>query len=255
MRPLVNAVTKIARQSASLLVRSYDQLPGVIEQSQQAEVGARLREQLFEEMCELIKEAQSDRIVQLVEKPIDSALPVVWVVDPVVGIENFLHQNPDFLVAISIYEQGKPVVAVVYDALRHDVYTVAAGQGAQLNGRKLTISPHAKLEGASLATCIPTQSPECTAQWVASLPAMADVAQSVSTSTLPLLTMCRVAASQMDAFYAVSLSPSMLHFGLFFLKEARALLTDFNGAEVFEQGGSLVAANPKLLRALLSVVR
>ncbi|MCP4992007.1 MAG: inositol monophosphatase, partial [Colwellia sp.] len=43
--------------------------------------------------------------------------------------------------------------------------------------------------------------------------------------------------------------------GELLLKESGALMTDFNGGNDYMKSGNVVAANPKLLKEMLTVVR
>lgn len=58
----------------------------------------------------------------------------VWMVDPLDGTKDFVSGRDCFSVMIGLYEQGKPVIGVVYVPVRDVLYYAEAGQGAFVVG-------------------------------------------------------------------------------------------------------------------------
>jgi myo-inositol-1(or 4)-monophosphatase len=54
----------------------------------------------------------------------------VWVIDPIDGTNNFIAGLGAFCVCIGLMEAGRPVLGVVYDVCRDEMYCAARGQGA-----------------------------------------------------------------------------------------------------------------------------
>ena len=63
-----------------------------------------------------------------------------WVVDPLDGTTNFAHGLPTFAVSIGLEEAGVPVVGVVYDPMRDELFSARQGGGATLNGQPIRVS-------------------------------------------------------------------------------------------------------------------
>ena len=57
-----------------------------------------------------------------------------WIVDPLDGTVNFLHGIPQVSVAVSLYEDGRPLIGVVIDPLREEEFIASTGGGTRLNG-------------------------------------------------------------------------------------------------------------------------
>ncbi len=76
---------------------------------------------------------------------------VVWCVDPLDGTTNFSRGLPLFGVSIAALKHGVPVVGLVLDALRDEVFAAARGFGATLNGVPLHTSGVTRLEEALVA--------------------------------------------------------------------------------------------------------
>ncbi len=57
-----------------------------------------------------------------------------WLVDPLDGTTNYLHQLPSYAVSIALVVDQKVVVGIVIDPLLHQSFCAVDGGGAWLNG-------------------------------------------------------------------------------------------------------------------------
>lgn len=64
-----------------------------------------------------------------------------WVLDPVDGTTNFANHIPFFSVSLALLIDGKPVLGLVYDPARDELFSARAGLGAELNHQPLTSRP------------------------------------------------------------------------------------------------------------------
>lgn len=63
----------------------------------------------------------------------------VWVIDPIDGTNNFVAGIGIFAVCIGLMERGMPVLGVVYDVTRDEMYSAGRGLGAWRDGRRLEV--------------------------------------------------------------------------------------------------------------------
>jgi len=90
----------------------------------------------------------------------------VWVVDPIDGTKAFLAGTPHFCQAVALVEDGKPVLAALFNPAVDEFYEAMAGQGAKLNGRPIQVSDRSELEGCSMAAFEPMfRNPRWTEPW------------------------------------------------------------------------------------------
>jgi myo-inositol-1(or 4)-monophosphatase len=73
-----------------------------------------------------------------------------FILDPIDGTRDFLRGGKDWTVAISIIEEGTPILAVIANPARDETYEARAGRGAYLNGRRIFASKASHLEGARI---------------------------------------------------------------------------------------------------------
>jgi myo-inositol-1(or 4)-monophosphatase len=69
----------------------------------------------------------------------------VWIVDPLDGTVNYANGLPIFCVSIGLVVDGVPVVGVVFDPTRDDMFAATADGAATLNGRPIHASEKEKL--------------------------------------------------------------------------------------------------------------
>jgi len=67
--------------------------------------------------------------------PSNFASTPTWIVDPLDGTTNYVHDCPMYCVSIGLMVEGELVVGVVFDPVRQEMFHAAAGQGAWLETR------------------------------------------------------------------------------------------------------------------------
>ena len=78
---------------------------------------------------------------------------VQWVVDPLDGTTNFLFGIPQFAVSIAAEIDGRPVVGVVIDPSRRELWAAVTGHGSFRNGARCSVPDgRSTLETALCAT-------------------------------------------------------------------------------------------------------
>jgi len=62
---------------------------------------------------------------------------IVWIVDPIDGTMNFVHQKRNFAISIGIYQDGVGEIGIIYDVMADVLYSAQKGEGAYKNDVKL----------------------------------------------------------------------------------------------------------------------
>jgi myo-inositol-1(or 4)-monophosphatase len=81
-----------------------------------------------------------------------------WIVDPVDGSMNFARQIPFCCVSIALWRGMTPVLGVIHDLSRDEVFSGTVGDGAWLNGHPIRVSDVADRSRAILCSGLPTAS-------------------------------------------------------------------------------------------------
>lgn len=78
-----------------------------------------------------------------------------WIVDPLDGSLNFSREIPMYCISIGLWKGMEPILGVVYDFNRIEIFTGIVGSGAWLNGKLVRISRVTKKSKAVLCTGFP----------------------------------------------------------------------------------------------------
>ena len=98
----------------------------------------------------------------------------LWCLDPLDGTTNFAAGVPFFGVSLALLVGGEARAGVIYDPIRDEVFSASKGQGAWLNGERLTPAARAA-EPASVRGRGRFQAPDCPAGSTAGLQAAVSV--------------------------------------------------------------------------------
>ena len=172
----------------------------------------------------------------------------LFVVDPLDGTVSFIKKRDDFTVSLAIATDGVPVVGVVYNPSRDEMYAAVRGQGATLNGAAINVSDVAAIEGSRMiAARDMMENPLWPEKW----PAMEIIKIGSIAYRLAL-----VAAGQADATMALtSKSDWDIAAGEVIAREAGAVVTSHDGATFLYNRPStdqisLLASTPGIYDAL-----
>jgi len=74
----------------------------------------------------------------------------VWVVDPLDGTKEFIKRIPEFCVCVALVDAGSPIVGVIYNPVREELFAAERGRGTTLNGQPVRVSDTAELGAARM---------------------------------------------------------------------------------------------------------
>ena len=74
----------------------------------------------------------------------------VWIVDPLDGTKEFIEGVPHFSVSIALVKNGEPVVGVIYNPAKNEMFSCQKGKGMYYNGSKMKISSNKSLVESSI---------------------------------------------------------------------------------------------------------
>lgn len=77
---------------------------------------------------------------------------VLWIVDPIDGTLNFVHQLENFAVSIGIYIDGNPYAGLILDVMKGDLYHAAFEHGAYKNDHMLPDIEESHLTSSLIST-------------------------------------------------------------------------------------------------------
>jgi myo-inositol-1(or 4)-monophosphatase len=179
--------------------------------------------------------------------------PPVWVVDPLDGTANYVHDVPAYCVSIGLWAGGRPVVGVILDPRMNELFAAAAGHGATLNGRPIRVSAVTTVGGGMISTGFPANYQK----QLRNLEVWARVsgrAQSLRRTGSTALNMAYVAAGRFDGYWAFDNYAWDMMAGAVLVAEAGGTLSTADGLPFDPFRPDVLATNGPIHAELLSVV-
>jgi myo-inositol-1(or 4)-monophosphatase len=180
--------------------------------------------------------------------------PPTWIVDPIDGTTNYVHDCPLYCVSIGLQVAGELVVGVVLDPSRNEMFAAAKGLGAWVNERRLQTSKVDSLDRALLATGFPPDliGQEKTLEWWRQLSLKT---QSLRRTGSTALNMAYVAAGRFDGYWAFDNHVWDVAGATVLIREAGGTLTNVDGSEYDAYTPDALASNGPLHSVLLEFFR
>jgi len=171
---------------------------------------------------------------------------VRWIVDPLDGTTNFAHNYPFFCVSVAAEVEGALTAGAVYDPVRDELFSAAAGSGATLNGAALEVSDIEQVEDALLVTGFPYDVREHPERSLPLFEAFLMRAQGVRRDGSAALNLCYLAAGRFDGFWEGHLSPWDMAAGVLIVREAGGRVTNYEGGEFRLERPEILASNGRI---------
>ena len=180
---------------------------------------------------------------------------LTFVVDPLDGTTNYLHDFPWYAVSIAAVIDREPVAGAIVNVATGELFTATAGGGARRNGQPIAVSDINAPRRALIGTGFPFTRRDDIAPYVR---VMADVMREVAGLRRPgsaALDLADVACGRFDAFWELMLAPWDVAAGILLVREAGGVVTDLTGAPALVAHGPIVAGNATMHRWLLEKLR
>jgi myo-inositol-1(or 4)-monophosphatase len=182
------------------------------------------------------------------------SVPACWLVDPLDGTTNFMHQLPSYCVSVALAMQGRVVVGVVIDPLLEFTFFATAGGGAWWNGQPIRASRCRRLSDALVAASLPPgvqRDDPALAQFVEVLLQ----AQALRRLGSCAMNLSYVASGRLDAYWATRVRPWDVAAGSLLVAEAGGTIRHIDGGDFdIADPRFVAAASPELVDELRRVI-
>lgn len=180
--------------------------------------------------------------------------PYCWVIDPLDGTTNFIHDNAPYCVSIALRNHRELLLGVVYEVCRDECYYAWQGGHAWLNGVQIRVSDTDRMEDAFLITELPYNARDykSTAEYL--LRELYGVAGGIRMNGSAAVAICYVAAGRFDGWLEAFIHQWDYSAAALIVLEAGGQVTDFHGNESFLGGHHIIATNGHLHRQLQRLV-
>lgn len=179
---------------------------------------------------------------------------LVWIVDPLDGTTNFLHDFPSYAVSIAGAVDGVLEAAAIVHVPRAETYTASRGGGAWHGERRLAVSAIRDPAFSLIGTGFPFKDTSRIDEYFRQFRQVAGHTSGIRRPGAASLDLVDVAAGRFDGFWEQHLSAWDIAAGTLLVREAGGAVTDFAGRHVGIEHTAVVAGNPSIHGWLLGVL-
>lgn len=256
MHPMLNTAITAARKAGNIISRSVDRIDTLtITSKAQNDFVTEVDQKAEMTIIEIISRAYPNHSFLGEESGHSGESDYLWIIDPLDGTTNFLHGFPQFAVSIALQYKDEITQAVVYDPMSQELFTASKGEGAQLNNRRLRVTPRKGLQGALLGTGFPFKQQQHLDVYLETFKALFPDTAGIRRPGSAALDLAYLAAGRLDGFWEIGLNPWDIAAGVLLVKEAGGMIGDFSGGDEYLKTGNVVAGNLKVYEDILKRIQ
>ena len=176
---------------------------------------------------------------------------IVWIIDPIDGTMNFVHQQRNFAISIGIIENGIGKIGLIYDVVHNELYHCIKGSGAFLNNKEIPKLKEVKLQESiiGLNSIWLTDNKKIDKSLTERLVKDVRGTRSYGSAALEI---AYVATGRMNAYISMRLAPWDFAGGAVIIEELGGKVTDLEGNPIhFLKKSSFLVSTPALHKEIV----
>lgn len=156
---------------------------------------------------------------------------VLWIIDPIDGTMNFVHQQRNFAISVGIYGEGIGYIGLIYDVVHNELYHAFKGEGAFMNDLRLPKLDKVNIEEAviSINPVWVTENKRIDHNIIAPIVKKVRGARSYGSAALEC---AYVACGRLDAYLTMRLAPWDFAAGLILIEEVGGAASTLSGEKL-----------------------
>jgi myo-inositol-1(or 4)-monophosphatase len=178
-----------------------------------------------------------------------------WILDPLDGTTNYIHQFPIFGISLALEYNGQIQIGIVDLPMLGETYTAIRGEGAFLNGRRIQVSETQELEKSLLATGFFAENKPALKEQLRVFTNLVKVARGIRRAGSAAFDLCMVARGTFDGFWEPNLKPWDVAAGQLLIEEAGGVVLNRQGRRHSPYDDYIVASNRNLSGKILSAIQ
>ena len=178
-----------------------------------------------------------------------------WLIDPLDGTTNFAHRHLHCAVSIACLRGKRPVVGIVYDPMRDELFAAREDSPARLNGQEVSVSREGQLSESLLATGFAYDRRERPEAYIPLFKAFMVASQGVRRMGAAALDLAWVACGRVDGFWEANLNSWDVAAGMFLVERAGGRATTYTGEIIdVHRPRTVVASNGRIHASMVQVL-
>lgn len=180
--------------------------------------------------------------------------PYCWVVDPLDGTTNFIHDNAPYCVSIALRDRNEILLGVVYEICRNECFWTHKGAPSYRDEEVIHVSDVSSADDAFLGLGLPYDAETYKPVFQKLIAGVYGNVAGTRVVGAAAAEMCYVACGRFDARAEAFLGPWDVAAGILIVKNAGGRVTDFSGGNDCESGQEVAASNGKIHDFLLKML-
>lgn len=177
-----------------------------------------------------------------------------WIIDPLDGTTNFIHGIPTFSVSVALYEENKPVIGVVYEINRGEMFYTYKGGSAYLNNKIISVSKADDLSKCLLATGFPYYQFDKQQQYIQLFTDVMQKCHGLRRIGSAAVDLAYVACGRFDAYFEYNLNSYDVAAGAYLVQQAGGKIFNFSGGDEYIETREVLATNGLVTDELLATI-
>lgn len=178
-----------------------------------------------------------------------------WIIDPLDGTTNFLHNLPLYAISIALVEGNTVLNGMVYQVQSRECFHAINGKGSFCNDKQIQVSSTAGLNESLLATGFPYDNENKSELHLSIIRQFLKSTHGIRRLGSAAIDLAYVACGRLDGFFEYNLNAWDVAAGVLILQEAGGKVTDFNGGDDYLFGRQLCASNTSIHDEMLRVIQ
>lgn len=179
----------------------------------------------------------------------------MWVIDPLDGTTNFIHDLPVYSVSIGLLQNGKPMLGVVYEPNKKEMFYAWKDGGAYLNGKPIKVKENSEIGKSLMATGFPYYDFKIMPQYLNTLSELMKTTQGMRRMGSAAIDLAYTACGRFDGFFEYGLSPWDVAGGIIIIEEAGGIVRDFKGGNDMIFGRTILGCSTAIYREFSGVLK
>jgi len=251
MQKLLNIAIQAARLAGKILESSR---PQTITTKSKNDFVTEIDFKCQEAIINLIRENFPNHNILAEENDIEVELcNQLWIIDPLDGTTNFIHDLRHSSISIAFYDNEEIKLGLIYNPYSDEMFTALKGQGAFLNGEKISCSA-LNLRDGLISTGFPFKKLECLTYYKDCFADVLLECKGIRRFGSAALDLAWTACGRYDGFFEGWLSTWDVAAGILIAEEAGLIVSDFNKTGNTLLNGCIIAANPACYPRLYEII-
>ena len=178
-----------------------------------------------------------------------------WIVDPLDGTTNYIHELPIYSISIALMKKGKVVVGVVYEVNLDECFYAWENSIAFMNDKEIKVSDRNKISDALLATGFPYYDYSDLNRYMKLFTYFLKNSHGIRRLGSAAVDLAYVACGRFEGFFEYGLNPWDVAAGAFIVQQAGGKNYDFKGNDNFIFGKEIVASNSAIAQEFVGVIK